>query len=75
MSFLVSMINKLREDIGKEIADLKHQQIQSKPPQIPPSINNQSPSQTAGTPPIQQVMLNPYAQALLMNSHLAQHQQ
>ena len=76
LSFLVSMINKLREDMRKEIADLKHQQVQSKPSQIPNPIANQIPSPPAsGTPPIQQVMLNPYAQALLMNSQLAQRQQ
>ena len=29
LSFLVSMINKLREDMGKQIEELKHQQAQN----------------------------------------------
>lgn len=75
LSFLVSMINKLREDMGKQIEELKHQQVQSKAPQISPQLSSQTPSQQMSTPTAQQVMLNPYTQALLMNSHLAHRQQ
>ena len=67
LSFLVSLITKLKEDMGKEIAELKQQQIQNKSPAVATTIPKQ--------PPSPQVLMNPYTQALLMNPHLAPHQQ
>ena len=53
--------------MGKEIAELKQQQIQNKSPAVATTIPKQ--------PPSPQVLMNPYTQALLMNPHLAPHQQ
>ena len=76
LSFLVSLITKVKEDIGKEIAELKQQQIQNnKPPVAATTIPNQPPSPPTTIPSTSPVLINPYTQALLMNSHLASHQQ
>ena len=69
----MSLITKVKEDMVKEIAELKQQQIQNKSPPAATTIPKQPPSPQI--PSTSTVLMNPYTQALLMNPHLAPRQQ